>query len=269
MLGTRVSVRFNDRVVQPELERLLSPFVTAELAPVRSRHVLSVVGHSQAGSYDLYQDCRRVAAGVGDSALFGAILGVLNREVVESAPWFSVHAGVVSTSAGTMAFPAGSGRGKSTLVAACLVSGIGYVSDEALVLDDHGTVLPYPKPLSLSAASRALLGLETGGESRPGEELYTAEDLGSAVEFNPPQLTDIVLAEFGALASELVEVPRSNAWSALLARSFNHYRFPQKAFELAAAVTKSSRVWELRYSTPAEAVRLLGEGPLSRTDHAE
>ncbi len=233
----------------------MSPFAAGAGIPVRSRDVLSVVTHP-GGGHDLYRDCRRVAAGLSDAAACAAVIGTLNRAAIEASPWFSVHAGVVSTEGATVAFTGGSGAGKSTLVAACLSRGLRYVSDEALCLDETGGVVAYPKPLALSADSRFLLGLETSPIG--GEEMFTAVDLGSRVDESPPPLTDLVMAEFGSTPLEMVEVPQSQGWAELLRLSFNHYRRPRAAFDLAASVARDARVWRLRYFNPLDAADEVG-----------
>ena len=105
----------------------------------------------------------------------------------------AIHAGVVAIGDSTIAFPSVSGNGKTTLTAACLLSGFSYISDEALVLDDNGSVIPYPKPLALSKWSCETLGIAVERE----ETLVTAADLGAVVEQGGTQVTDIVVAEFG------------------------------------------------------------------------
>ena len=97
-----------------------------------------------------------------------------------------------------IAFPSVSGNGKTTLTAACLLSGFSYISDEALVLDGDGAVIPYPKPLALSKWSCETLGIPEEGE----ETLVTAADLGADVAQGGIRVTDVVVAEFGRPAEE-------------------------------------------------------------------
>ena len=60
-----------------------------------------------------------------------------------------VHAGVVGIGDSAILIPGRSFSGKTTLVAEFVMAGALYYSDEYAVLDDHGLVHPYPRPLSL------------------------------------------------------------------------------------------------------------------------
>jgi hypothetical protein len=60
-----------------------------------------------------------------------------------------IHAGVVEHGGRALVLPGPSLAGKTTLVAALVSQGAGYLSDEYAVLDADGLVHPYPKPLSV------------------------------------------------------------------------------------------------------------------------
>ena len=62
-----------------------------------------------------------------------------------------VHAGAVAHRGRAILIPGGSFSGKSTLVAALVRAGADYYSDEHAVLDEHGLVHPYARPLSIRA----------------------------------------------------------------------------------------------------------------------
>jgi hypothetical protein len=66
-----------------------------------------------------------------------------------------VHAGVVMVRGRAVVLPGASGSGKSTLVAALLRAGATYASDEFAILDDHGSVHPYARPLRLRPSGSA------------------------------------------------------------------------------------------------------------------
>ncbi|MFQ5556835.1 MAG: hypothetical protein ACE5GB_04920, partial [Acidimicrobiales bacterium] len=66
-----------------------------------------------------------------------------------------VHAGVVEWRGVGIAVPGRSMTGKSTLVAAAVRAGAGYLSDEFAILDAGAAVHPYPRPLSLRDAGGA------------------------------------------------------------------------------------------------------------------
>jgi hypothetical protein len=71
------------------------------------------------------------------------------------------HAGAVQRDGAIVVIAAPSGHGKSTLTAALVQRGFGYLSDEVVAIDPELLdVLPYPKPFDLDRDAAALLGIE-------------------------------------------------------------------------------------------------------------
>jgi len=173
--------------------------------------------------------------------------------VISACDTFAVHAGVVGWDGGILALPAESGGGKSTLTAALVRAGFGYLSDEALVIADSGAVVGYPKPFALSQWSAGSLGLKSDG----AERLVTPDQLGGGFFAGEGRLTDLVLAEYGHDKTGLHPLPRSQAVAALIRLSFNHYRDPERAFQLSTSVARDLRVWKLDYDHPLDAAELL------------
>jgi hypothetical protein len=64
-------------------------------------------------------------------------------------PEVFVHAGVVAHQGRAIVVPGSSHAGKTTLVRALVEAGATYYSDEYAVLDLHGNVAPFAKPLSI------------------------------------------------------------------------------------------------------------------------
>ena len=221
-------------------------------AAARARNTIQVVGDG--GNLTAYHDCRKLSvAGDSHRALTSIVAG-LNNAAIEQCSHFAVHSGVVARSDLVVAFPAGSGFGKTTLTAALISQGFDFISDEALVLDDSGMVLPYPKPLALSPWSAEKLGLAHVDT----ETLATAEDLGGKIGAGG-SLTDLVLSEYGHSAVSLEPMPKSQAVAALIRFSFNHFKDPARAFRIATMVARDLRVWDLMYNGPIEAAELLSE----------
>ena len=84
-----------------------------------------------------------------DAAMSIIDAAVRSRVAVLAPDHVFVHAGVVAHRGGALLLPGRSLTGKSTLVAALVVQGATYLSDEYAVLDAEGAVHPYAKPLSL------------------------------------------------------------------------------------------------------------------------
>lgn len=220
-------------------------------SPARAHNIIQAI--SGDGGISVFHDCQKLAVDADLDYALGATVAGLNRAAIEQCNHFAVHSGVVGWPDGTVALPAVSGGGKTTLTGALVAHGFEYVSDEALVLDDDGSVVPYPKPLSLSPWSSGVLGVEA---TEP-ERLITAELLGGRARTTTEPLTDVVLGEFGAERLTLEALPRSRAVGALIEYSFNHFKDPGRAYRLATDVARRVRVWNLSYDDPREAADAL------------
>jgi hypothetical protein len=104
-------------------------------------------------------ESRGFAAYAGDRLLaaddrMNAIIEVLQAQIDETAVrtlpnLVPIHAGVIAWNGTAALLPAGSGAGKTTLVAELLRKGAVYSSDEYALLDAEGRVHPYPRALML------------------------------------------------------------------------------------------------------------------------
>lgn len=242
-----------DEALDTRMGSFLAPF-TQTTGPARLRHTFQVTHRPEEG-LRAFNDCRRLTSTDDFDQNLAALVAGMNHVVIEGLNRFAVHAGVVQIGERVVAFPAESGAGKTTLTAACLLSGFGYLSDEALILDDDGTVVPYPKPLALTPWSCETLGLATDH----GETLLTATELDSSVGSGGTVVSDIVVAVHGATRETLVEMPRSRGVTTLLSHSFNHYKDPARAFRLATGTAAGARMWRLEHDHPMRAAELLRE----------
>lgn len=249
------------------LDRLLAPLRVDDGLPTRARHTYALVDgdhvEGRGSGLLVYRDCSAIGTGTDHGTLIASLLISLNRAAVDKCDMFAAHAGVVSNGGVTIALPAASGHGKSTLTAACLRAGFDYVSDEAISVEvSTAEVVPYPKPIGLSEWSRKTLGVEDSAlafPAGPAEGFVTAEQLGASVADGPLGLDHVVIAEYGHEKTELVEAPGSEAMRVLLEMSFNHYKFGVDAFQLAARLANEAQTWRLTYGDPLEAGGLLME----------
>lgn len=196
------------------------------------------------------------------SALRG-LLAAVNLAVVAETGTLAFHAAVLTRGVRTLVLPARSGTGKSTLTAALVRQGWGYVSDEALALDwDGARIHPYARPLSLSAWSIDALGL-SGGTDAGGETVLPVSRIGTLAAEPVPPVSDVVLLERpdteprGANRCVLERVGRQPALVELLQRGFTHHRDPETALATLTAVVNSARTWRLVVGPPDEAAALL------------
>jgi hypothetical protein len=252
-LGSAFEVRFQDDEGADLLSDLLEPL---EVPPGRVRPSNTFYLTRHEGGYRLYRDCRRLVSNGLVARLLIRLLAEANRTIVEDCPYFAVHAAVVGRGNRVVAIPAHSGGGKSTLAAACLQAGWRYGSDEALILDDDGRVIPYPKPITLTTWSRTRLGLPARPDFEE-ETPYTAAAMGGELIGPGQVVTDIILHQIAEGGPRLELLPGSEGMRALLTLSFNHYRDGLRAFRLAGQIAHSATVWRLGGNDPVAAAALL------------
>lgn len=254
ILGTRFRVASEDPEPARALELLLANFRVAGRG-ARTANTFCLVGGKEEDEKglgrDLYRDASRLMGEETWGPLVNRVLQEINRRAVGGYGQFAAHAGVVGMADRTVALVAGSGGGKSTLTAACLLAGFDYGSDEALCLRyEDATVEPYPKPLGLSEWSRKTLAI-AGVDGFDDEAPVTADMLGAGTLSERRDLTDVVLLRTVEEASpQLEQLPRSRAVAELLEHSFNHFKNPAGAFKLVDRVARNVNVWTLTYSSP-------------------
>lgn len=193
----------------------------------------------------------------------------INRIALDACPDLAIHSGVVDVGGVTLALPGRSGAGKSTLTAACVLLGMGYVSDEALCLPyETSNVRAYARPIALSLWSMRALGVSltaSSGMDQPNEpheatEFIVAPSAVGETCATPGPLRHVVVPRrFPNEEPQLASLHRADAIALMLRLSFNHFRRGTDAFELMAETLRAANTWELRYSDPLAAARLLIE----------
>lgn len=244
LIDTPIRVVCDTEEIADVVDHLLGDLVGPDSTP--PAHSFRV-----APGYRLYEGGSLVSVSDSLSPIVSQLVARMNRLAIQEADRLAVHAGVVGLGYRVVAFPAESGKGKTTMTAACLLEGFTYWSDEALVFDEPNIVVPYPKPLALTPWSLMHLGF-TGST---GERLVAAADLGAPVADTPVPLTDVVLLRPGPIGLE--SLPRSAAVSELLRLSFNHYRYPEGAVRTVIETARRVHVRRLSYSDTREGARLL------------
>ena len=254
LLGKRIRTIVNDPDLAGYLERLLED---ARVEPTEGPVEIFEITDLR-GDWVLRHNDRGILQTESRTRLVERFLSTLNELALDGFNGVAIHAGVVARGRRAMAIPGRSGAGKSTLTAACVAAGFAYVSDEALCLDRlTGDVVPYPRPLMLSAASSRLIGISDSPPlAHRGKIAWGPIDLGGETSSLPLHLADVVLAERGAALS-LEPASPSDVIPELLRRSFSGYEDRTESFELLARAAIDCRAWRLRYSDAVEAAALL------------
>jgi hypothetical protein len=187
----------------------------------------------------------------------GQVLAELTRIAVDHSPRLCIHAGLVSAAGGSIAVPGTSGLGKSTLTAALVQAGFGYLSDEVLAVPRTGGLpAPFARPLALTAGSWTALGLDPASRPAAGDErLVAPEQLGDLGA--PAPVRHVLLVERRPGPPALAEVSRGAAVPALLNRSFNHFRDPAGSFQAVVDLLRRAQVWTAGYQEAPELAELL------------
>lgn len=102
------------------------------------------------GNFRLFREGHELFCGPEKRELFERFESEAALHVAEMArSRVFVHAGVVGWGGGAILIPGQSFAGKTTLVADLVRAGATYYSDEFAVLDQHGRVHPYARPLQI------------------------------------------------------------------------------------------------------------------------
>jgi hypothetical protein len=163
--------------------------------------------------------------------------------------------------------PGASGAGKTTLAGAAMQLGLSLLSDEAACFTRRGgELVPHPRPLGLSLASRGLLGLADDDE--PDCEQATAPELlGRAAEPSYRGTCVLVVVpdrRSGATVS-LTPLSPAEALPALLSSCLNvppsdsaPSRWqPAEAWDYLSELVTQVRLVRLTFDEPYAAARLL------------
>lgn len=150
--GVNIRLELSDSTLREAVERILPP----GWQPIRAGRSAAHFGLDRIGPeayrVTVAQDVWFEGAGL-DMAL-GTLDAQMRLFIATNAPGHVfVHAGVVAADGRALVLPGESFSGKSTLVKALIDAGATYYSDEYAVLDEHGRVHPYPRPVSIRASA--------------------------------------------------------------------------------------------------------------------
>lgn len=136
------------------------------------------------------------------SLITGACLSLKNR--------VAIHANAIFLQNITIAFAGFSGQGKSTLSAYMASRGAGFVTDDVLVINDEGLVIPGNPRIKLYAHTGKSLGFE-GGKQTEYKTFYEPEALGSKPIGKPvvPGIIYLLAEESSSIYSEKLSPGRA------------------------------------------------------------
>jgi hypothetical protein len=256
LLGTRVRTIVDDLELAGHLRHLLSDLRVPDEPPTEIFEITG--GVTQGGDWVLRHNERGTLQTSSRASLVERFFAALNELVLDDFGGIAIHAGVVAQGRGAIAIPGKSGAGKSTLTAACVAAGFSYVSDEALCIDrSTGEVVPYPRPLMLSATSRFLIAPKMQPDGGyVGKRPLSPADIGGRTSSVTLRLADIVMAERGSTLN-LEPLSLSIVLPELLERCFEGHGQRAETFELLSTAVRDCRAWRLGYQDALDAAALL------------
>lgn len=234
--GARVGVRVSDPAVWPRVLGVLPPGAR-ELHSRAVRHMVSwLVGTGPRAAprrrHVLFANGRVIARTNHRHVALDALERHLEQAVAEMAPRrLAIHAGVVAIGGRAVLIPGRSGSGKTTLVRALVERGATLYSDEYALLDCHGRVHPYPRPLRVH-------------EPR-GTRRLTPERLGARVGTRPLRVGRILVTEHARGARWEPRGASPGAGLLALFRQAVHVRYrARRALPVLASVAARAAVFE-------------------------
>ncbi|NED95108.1 hypothetical protein G1H11_07250 [Phytoactinopolyspora alkaliphila] len=171
-----------------------------------------------------------------------------------------LHAGAVERDGRAVLFPGVSGVGKSTMTAACLSCGFGYLSDEAVAVDlGSGHITGMPRSLMLTPWAVRALGMDERAGTGVGKVAVPVDAFGSEPVSGPLPVAHVVIIERGAEVTSVERVPAGEILTQVLKASFNHYMHGARAWEAAARLAQEAQGWRLASADPRSAATAVAD----------
>lgn len=178
-LGYHFSVGADDPRLEEDVARLLHSL--ADTAPAVHSFRITGTGCSFALEHDGQLLCEPGPV----SSTLDRLISEINAAAVASRPGdLLVHAAVLNIAGIGVVLPGPPGSGKSTMAAALIDAGFGYLSDEVTAIDPETLeAVPYPKPLSLEDELVAVTS--ASGPVRVGAIAFPCFAEGAPVSLDP------------------------------------------------------------------------------------
>jgi hypothetical protein len=162
-----------------------------------------------------------------------------------------LHAAGLATDSGrVIALVAASGTGKTTAAEALSRSGLGYVTDETVAVAQDGSVLPFPKPLSMVEPARPF-----GRKTQAGPDARGLTHAPAQLLLRRIVLLDRVDAMRGG--PTLTPVPLSQALVDLVPQTSALPRLNRPIEALCRLIDRCGSVFRLSYTEIGEALPLI------------
>jgi hypothetical protein len=158
------------------------------------------------GEWTLVEDGRERVRTVDPLEVIGALFIAVLERTRPNLQWFAlIHGSAVSFGDKGLALAGPSGSGKSTLAAGLIAQGYNFLADDLVAVSEpHGTIVPWPLPVSIKQGSIDIVGahhpqlLETAPYRTKGVEARMLIPPPSAWDADPVPLRRLVFPRFAA-----------------------------------------------------------------------
>lgn len=153
-LGYRFRLQADDARLGQAIAAALAPL---QVAAAHDRDYWIVGVGPDSDVVQLYRDGEHLHTFTADEDPVGMVVWYLNHHAVEHTSWLAVHAAAVELGGEVVVMPAASGAGKTTVAAALVADGFGYLAEEVVALDPAtGAILPYAQSFCLAPGNQSL-----------------------------------------------------------------------------------------------------------------
>lgn len=226
LLDFDVAIHSDHRAVIDLIDELYEPLAVAGSAG--SALMIGATTYRGEPGYFTALDGDVLVRSTAPTVAFAHLLFEANQQAIEQSPGLvRLHAAAVAAGGRVIAFPGPMGAGKSTLAAALVRRGLGYLTDEVVAIDPATTqVRPYAKPVSLGVAPVSLGPVSwtppVGSDRFLGSAgVVPASVLGSS-ETTPRRLGAIVMPRYVRGAGTTIDrVDAAEALGQLAAHTFH------------------------------------------------
>jgi hypothetical protein len=231
------------------IDRLLSPLVADAGKNVPTYTLVQ----PRPGEVAAYLDGRLLATTVTPAGAVDDVLYRINQEAIRrTGDYLLVHAAAASWRGRGLMFPAPADSGKTTLIAGLIRGGLRYLTDEAALIDQDGTLHPYPKTLSLRPPSMEVI--PELQESLPPEFAWRSrlkyhvrpQDLRPRAIGRPCPVGYVIVPRYARGSPTVLEsLRRPEALMELATNCFNLNRFGAEGLALLAGVVRNAQCYKL------------------------
>ena len=256
-------VRTNHVQAEPRLRELLEPFEAERNGgPVSTYSLLRRRRPGETRFIVRKNDEVVARSDLLEIAIDQVVWAVHDDAVTESRRFLTLHAAAAAWGGRGIVFPAAPNCGKSTLVAALVLRGLDFLSDEYAVVDlESGSLQPYPRPLWLDRDSLARLedrgatvpdGLVTGTVAK---HFLPAGAIRVGAVGAPCRVRLVVVPDYDPEEeTQLEPMSRGGVLMQLADESFNFEHLGLPALEVLRGVLAEADCYRLTFSDLDEAV---------------